>query len=121
LQGIPASLYESAKVDGANEWEVFWKITLPMVAPMMQLVIVYTILDSFTHFNNPVLGYIREQTFSEARRFEYGAAIGWIYFLFIIVFISVGMGVMNVYMKKAERPEVKRRAIYQRLQTRARA
>jgi len=114
LQGITASLYESAKVDGATEWDVFWKITVPMVAPMMQLVIVYSILDSFTSQNNQVLNYIREQAFTTVGggRFEYAAAIGWVYFTFIILLVTVVMSVMNVYIKHFEKVEVKRDDIY---------
>ena len=33
LQGIPAQLYEAAKIDGATSWKSFWKITLPMLSP----------------------------------------------------------------------------------------
>jgi len=114
LQGITASLYESAKVDGANEWDVFWKITVPMVAPMMQLVIVYSILDSFTAQNNQVLSYIRDQAFTTVGggKFEYAAAIGWIYFVFIILLVSVVIGIMNVYIRGIEKVEVKRDDIY---------
>ena len=31
LQNIPADLYEAAYIDGANEWQVFWRITLPLI------------------------------------------------------------------------------------------
>ena len=37
IQSIPLSLYESASVDGATEWEKFWKITLPMLVPIILL------------------------------------------------------------------------------------
>ncbi len=42
LQGISPSLYEAAKCDSATEWEMFWKITLPMISPVILLNIVYT-------------------------------------------------------------------------------
>lgn len=35
LQGVPAELYEAAKVDGANAWQNFWSITLPLVMPLI--------------------------------------------------------------------------------------
>lgn len=87
LQSIPASLYESAKVDGANEWEMFWKITLPMISPIMLLIIVYSIITSFTDINNPMLSYIQSKAF-QSLQFEYAAAMGWIYFMFIILLVS---------------------------------
>lgn len=88
LQTIPTSLYESAKIDSATEWEMFWKITLPMMSPMLLLNIIYTIIDSFTDMSNPILSYIQRISFKEFK-YEYGAALGWIYFLLIIIVISI--------------------------------
>lgn len=48
LQSIPFHLYESAKVEGATKYEMFWKVTIPMVSPMILTSLVYTIVDSFS-------------------------------------------------------------------------
>lgn len=48
LQSIPNHLYESAKVEGATKYEMFWKVTIPMVSPMILTTLVYTIVDSFS-------------------------------------------------------------------------
>jgi ABC-type sugar transport system permease subunit len=66
---------------------MFWKITLPMVSPVMLLTSVYTLIISFTDITNPVLGYIQYEAF-RGLRFEYASAIGWIYFMFIIILVS---------------------------------
>jgi multiple sugar transport system permease protein len=34
LQGVPTELYDAAKVDGANSWQTFWKVTFPMISPI---------------------------------------------------------------------------------------
>lgn len=47
LQSIPVHLYEAAKVEGATKYEMFWKITIPMISPMVLTAAVYTIVDSF--------------------------------------------------------------------------
>lgn len=47
LQSIPLHLYEAAKVEGATQYEMFWKITMPMVSPMILTTAVFTIVDSF--------------------------------------------------------------------------
>lgn len=86
IQNISTSLYESAKIDGANEYEMFWKITLPMVSPVMLLIIIYTIINSFTDTNNGLLAYIQTQTTFYAQH-GYAAAMGWIYFAFILLLI----------------------------------
>ena len=49
LQSISSSLYEVAKIEGATAYETFWKVTLPMVSPMILTNVVYTIVYSFTN------------------------------------------------------------------------
>lgn len=88
LQGISPSLYESARVDGATEWDTFWKITLPMISPVILLNVVYTLVDSFTDIENPLQQYIYSRAF-EATQFEYAAAMSWIYCLFIVLVLVV--------------------------------
>ncbi len=97
LQSIPVSLYESSKVDGATEWDMFWKITLPMISPIILLNIIYSLVDSFAFVTNPILSYIQSNGFKQAN-FEYAAALGWIYFGFIILLVVVVMGVLGRYV-----------------------
>lgn len=47
LQSVPGSLYEVSKIEGATAYETFWKITFPMVTPLILTNVVYTIVDSF--------------------------------------------------------------------------
>ena len=47
IQAVPKHLYEAAKMEGATQYEIFWKITFPMVTPMMLTAGVYTVVDSF--------------------------------------------------------------------------
>lgn len=101
LQGISPALYESAKVDGATEWESFWKITLPMISPIMLLNIIYTLVDSFTNIKNPILNYIQQFAFKKTE-FEYAAALGWIYFTFIILVVLLVFAVMKNYIHSNE-------------------
>ncbi|NLK75869.1 MAG: sugar ABC transporter permease [Clostridiales bacterium] len=108
LQSISPALYEAAKIDGATQWEIFWKVTIPMISPIMLLNIVYTIVDSFTNIRNPLLEYIQSYGFTKAQ-FEYGAALGWIYFIFIGFVVAVVFGLMKGYMHTNEVEEVKRR------------
>ncbi len=50
LQQIPEDLYEAARIDGANAWTQFWRITLPMLSPTLFLVGLLTMLSSLTAF-----------------------------------------------------------------------
>ncbi|WP_066717616.1 carbohydrate ABC transporter permease [Clostridium sp. Marseille-P299] len=47
LQSISPSLYEVAKIEGATAYEIFWKVTLPMVSPLIITNVVYTVVDAF--------------------------------------------------------------------------
>lgn len=49
LQSIPPALYEVSKIEGATSYETFWKITFPMVSPLIVTNVVYTIVDSFVN------------------------------------------------------------------------
>ena len=46
LQGIPRDLYEAARVDGAGEWRIFWRLTVPLMVPVFILVSVLTVLGT---------------------------------------------------------------------------
>lgn len=47
LQSVNSSMYEVAKIEGATSYEIFWKVTLPMVSPLILTNVVYTIVDAF--------------------------------------------------------------------------
>ena len=108
LQSISSSLYEAARIDGATEWEIFWKVTVPMISPMLLLNVVYTVVNSFTDINNPLLTYINTYGFVNAE-FSYSAALGWIYFLFIGLLVALIFGIMAKYIHTNEVEEVKKR------------
>jgi len=55
LQSISPAIYESCSIDGASGWESFWKITFPMLGPMILVNAFYTIIDSFTAESNEVM------------------------------------------------------------------
>jgi ABC-type sugar transport system permease subunit len=87
LKGIDPALYEAAEVDGASAWGRFWKVTLPMLSPVILVNTVYTIIDSFTDYFNRVLWYIRLVTFVTDLRIGYPSALGFIYFILIFVLV----------------------------------
>ncbi len=51
LQGIPEELYEAAKVDGANAWQSFWRITLPLLRPVMLFIVVTNTIGALQVFD----------------------------------------------------------------------
>lgn len=87
LQGISRSLYEAGRIDGANEWTLFWSVTFPIISPVMVAVVVFSVVDSFTNVFNGVLDYIRLQAFQKSA-YGFAAALSWIYFLVIFVLLA---------------------------------
>ncbi|MBV1940231.1 sugar ABC transporter permease [Streptomyces sp. BV286] len=51
LQAIPSDMYEAAKVDGASEWRMFWRITMPLLRPVLAVVLIMTVIGSFQVFD----------------------------------------------------------------------
>ena len=88
IQSISPSIYESANVEGASGWETFWKITLPMIMPMMVANVLFTFVDSITRSNTEMVSYIRNMAFSKAQ-FGYAAAMSWFHYLCLIVVLGL--------------------------------
>ncbi|HUV88624.1 MAG TPA: sugar ABC transporter permease [Anaerolineae bacterium] len=95
LKSIDPALYEAAEVDGASAWARFWKVTLPMLSPVMLVNIVYTIIDSFTDYFNRVLWYIRMVTFRTDLRLGYPSALGFIYFILVFILVILVFGFVS--------------------------
>ena len=98
LQSVPASLYESAKVDGATGWEMFWKITLPMVLPLFTVNVIFTIIDTYSDYGNQLLRYIINTTMGATQTF--GATLAWIFFATMFIIILLLMLLLNRIGKK---------------------
>lgn len=94
LQSISPSLYEASSMEGATAWENFWKITFPMISPMILVNSVYTIIDLFTNDTNEMMTTIRTTIFTEIK-YGLGSAMAWIYFVCIAVILLVAGGLIS--------------------------
>lgn len=90
LQSVPSSLYEVAKIEGATAYESFWKITFPMVSPLILTNMIYTIIDSFT--DSTVTRTIYETAF-KTQNFGLSAAMAWLYTIVVSLLLIV-MGII---------------------------
>ena len=88
LQSISHSLYEAAQIEGCTAWESFWKITFPIVSPLLLVNSIYTIIDFFMKNDNKVMERINEVMYSQFR-FGESAAMSWLYFGVALLFIGV--------------------------------
>ena len=94
LQSISPAIYESVSIDGATSWETFWKITFPMISPMILVNAVYTIIDSFTTDSNVVMTFISKQ-YSQVNGEVISSAMSWIYFGLVILIIAAVAGIVS--------------------------
>lgn len=62
LQGIPISLYEAARIDGARKWQEFRHVTVPMLSPVLFFVIVISIINSFQILTDIIVMTTRDGT-----------------------------------------------------------
>jgi len=102
LQGIPTTLYEAAKIDGANAWRRFWAVTLPMLTPTILFNLVMNLIGSWQIFsqsylmtqggpNNATLTkvlFLYNKGFQQFH-FGYASAIAWVLFLIVLAFTVV--------------------------------
>mgnify|MGYP000037810899 FL=1 len=80
---------------------MFWKITLPMMSPILLLNTVYTIVVSMTD-SGGIVDYIVAKAFNSTPiQFEYSAALGWIYFAFILLLVLAVFLVFRPFVNRA--------------------
>jgi len=103
LQSISPAIYESCEVEGASAWETFWKITLPMISPMILVNAIYTVIDAFTAADNRVMIYIEKIYNQGGPGYARSSAMSWIYVgvvLMFIVLVALIMKTVVFYQKR---------------------
>ena len=95
LQSISPAIYEACQIEGATGWETFWKITFPMISPMILVNAVYTIIDAFTRSSNITMSYI--STIFNAKQHE-ATAMSWIYFIVVMLIIAAVSGIASTFV-----------------------
>jgi multiple sugar transport system permease protein len=105
LQVIPRELYQAAEIDGAGRWEVFRRITLPLLLPVVLVVLIFRTLDAFRVFDavyvltgggpantTETLSIYAYKVLFQTLQFGYGSALS------VVVFLCVGM-ISVLYVK----------------------
>jgi len=108
LQTIPGSLLEAARVDGANAWQSFWRVRLPMLAPVLLIAAMFRALDAFRIFDlvyvltgggpadsTEVLSTLTYKTLFSALEFGYGSALSTAMFA-TEALMALGFGILIV-------------------------
>jgi ABC-type sugar transport system permease subunit len=109
LQQIPPDLYEAARVDGASELQMFWRITVPLMRPVILFDAIISTIGAFNLFAEPfalfgpgggieqsglVTGTLLYQYAFVYFKFGYGAALAWVLamIIFVLTFIQLRLG-----------------------------
>ena len=117
MQGVPTTLYDAAKVDGANAWQRLWHITLPMTSPVILFTFLTGLIGSVQVFtagflitdggpNNASLFYVLYLYRVGWKYFKmgYASALGWVLFVIILALTIITLRVSGrlVYYESGE-------------------
>lgn len=94
LQSVSRSIYEASYVEGATSWEVLWKISLPMVSPLLLVSLIYCVIDSFTGVGNSIISRVGYECFT-AFNFGIGSAVAWSYLIVVLLIVAVVFLIAN--------------------------
>ena len=95
LQSISPSIYEASQIEGATGWETFWKITFPMISPMILVNAIYSAINAFTRSTNPAMKFI---TVDLNMKISLQAATSWIYFGVVMLIIAAVTGILSTFI-----------------------
>ena len=95
LQSISPSIYEASEIEGATAWETFWKITFPMISPMILVNAIYSAINAFTRSTNPAMRFI---TVDMNMKVSLQAATSWIYFGVVMLIIAAVVGILSTFI-----------------------
>lgn len=112
MQSIPKDVYEAAALDGASAWKQLWRITVPMIRPMVVLTVVLSTIGGLQLFTEPMLFEQNAQAATGGTRGQwqtvaqliyktgwkdlnlgYAAAMSWVLFVIIVM-----LAALNAYL-----------------------
>ncbi|WCF10865.1 sugar ABC transporter permease [Paenibacillus thiaminolyticus] len=111
LQGVPGSLLEAAKLDGAGRWTTFWNVTFPMISPVFLFQLIMSVIESFQVFtqayvmtqggpNYSTRFYVYNIYVSAFKDFRlgYASAMAWLLLLAILIITVIIMQSSNRFV-----------------------
>ena len=101
LQRVNHSLYEAAHIDGANEWQVLWKITVPMAKPTALVASIFTIVQLGSYDTSDIYSLIKTATNNTASGLGYAATYAWLYGIMVLLVIGAAFLIFRERKPKA--------------------
>jgi ABC-type sugar transport system permease subunit len=90
LQKINPSIYEAAKIDSANAWQIMWKITIPMLKSVGLIITVFTVIQLGMYDSiNPVYELIEDATGDTNGGLGFAATYAWVYSIIALLIIGI--------------------------------
>ncbi|MCD8106166.1 MAG: sugar ABC transporter permease [Lachnospiraceae bacterium] len=86
LQSIDPALYEVAKMEGANSYDTFWKVTLPLLSNVLLFAVVYTLIDLF--LNSSIAEEVYNFAFAKSK-IGVGSALSVVYMANVLVVLGI--------------------------------
>ena len=97
FQSISPSIYEAAYMEGGTKWEVFWKISFPMISPLILVCVIYSIVDNFTKSSSTMINLVHRTIFTDFK-FGLGSAMVWIFIIGVLGIIGIIYAAINKYV-----------------------
>ena len=88
LQKINPSIYEAAKIDSANSWQILWKITLPIIRPIALVITIFTIAQLGMYDINPVYSLIVTYMGNTSGGLGFAATYAWVYTIIVLLLMG---------------------------------
>jgi len=93
LQEISGDLYEAASIEGCSKWELFWKITFPMILPQIAVNLVYTLADAGSG-KNPLLTYTNNVAFNQ-NSYSLATAMNIVFLVCLALIVCIFLAVIR--------------------------
>ncbi|MCL2016417.1 MAG: sugar ABC transporter permease [Defluviitaleaceae bacterium] len=106
LQKIDGGILEAARIDSATAWQILWKITLPILRPIILVSFILTVVQLASFTMNPVLPMIQDAIQATTSGLGLASAFAWVYSLIVLLII----GVAYLFLKEPKYivpPEIK--------------
>lgn len=93
LQKMDRAIYEAAAIDGASAWETFWKITLPALRPLINIIVVFSMVSISIFSSSEIASIIDSRKYT-----QYGLtnAFAWIHFAVSFLMLLIFLGLINM-------------------------
>lgn len=108
LKGIPRNLYESARIDGANGWQILLHVTLPMLTPVTFFILIITLFEAFGTFevtfamtgggplnSSTTLPYYIYQNSFQFARYGFASSLAYVLMLVVVILTIVNFRVRD--------------------------